>query len=101
MNNRHAQYTERVIRHSNIRKPYQGVPDTANTVVSKQLKLIDCLITQLENHGLYSNTMVGGWSNYTYRISLKKTKYPSLSANNSRTYSQKLPLFTMLRKLHT
>lgn len=77
MNNRHAQYTERVIRHSNIRKPYQGVPDTANTVVSKQLKLIDCLITQLENHGLYSNTMVGGWSNYTYRISLKKTKYPN------------------------
>ena len=77
MNNKNRrEYTERVIRLVNIRKPYQGVVDTANIVVSKQLKLIDCLITQLQNHGLFSNTMVGGSSTYVYTISLR-TKYPN------------------------
>ena len=74
--NRKSEYTERVIRLTGIRKPYQGVPDTANIIVSKQLKLIDCLITQLENHELYSNTLVGGYSNYVYRIALR-AKYPN------------------------
>lgn len=69
-------YTERVIRLKGIRKPYQGVVDTANAVVAKQLELIDCLITQLENHGLFSNTLVGGSSTYVYTISLR-TKYPN------------------------
>lgn len=69
-------YTERVIRLKGIRKPYQGVVDTANAVVAKQLELIDCLITQLENHDLFSNTLVGGRSTYVYTISLK-TKYPN------------------------
>jgi hypothetical protein len=69
-------YTERVIRLKGIRKPYQGVVDTANAVVAKQLELIDCLITQLENHELFSNTLVGGSSTYVYTISLR-TKYPN------------------------
>lgn len=78
MNNKNKRpgYTERVIRLTGIRKPYQGVPDASNTIISKQLKLIDCLITQLENHDLYSNTLVGGRSNYVYRIALK-SKYPN------------------------
>ena len=77
MNNKNRrEYTERVIRLTNIRKPYQGIVDTACAVVDKQLRLIDCLITQLQNHGLYSNTMVGGSSNYVYRIALK-SKYPN------------------------
>ena len=51
MNNKNRrEYTERVIRLTNIRKPYQGIVDTACAVVDKQLRLIDCLITQLQNH---------------------------------------------------
>jgi hypothetical protein len=77
MNNKNRrEYTERVIRLTNIRRPYQGIVDTTYAVVDKQLRLIDCLITQLQNHGLFSNTMVGGSSNYVYRIALT-SKYPN------------------------
>jgi hypothetical protein len=77
MNNKNRrEYTERVIRLTNIRRPYQGIVDTTYAVVDKQLGLIDCLITQLQNHGLFSNTMVGGSSNYVYRIALT-SKYPN------------------------
>lgn len=68
-------YTNRAWRINHIRTPYDKVPETALAITAKQIRIIDVLIDQLINHELYSNTIVSGHSNYTYRISLRH-KYP-------------------------
>lgn len=56
--------------------PYDHVPETSLSIVSRQLKIVDILIDQLKNHELYSTTNVAGSTRYVYKISLTH-KYPS------------------------
>ena len=63
-------------RIENVLVPYDHVPETSLSIVSKQLKLVDILIDQLKNHDLYSTTNIAGSSRYAYKIGLKQ-KYPT------------------------
>ena len=70
-------YSDDMGRIKHVRIPFNGLPDTALAVTAKQLKLIDILIDQLNNHGLFSTVNEGGKSKYTYHIALSQRKYPN------------------------
>jgi hypothetical protein len=72
-----SNYEDYVGRIKHVRKPFTDLPAVQLAIISKQLKLIDILIDQLQNHGLFSSVLVSGRSRYVYRIALSKSKYPN------------------------
>ena len=68
-------YSDYVGRIKHVRYPFNGLPDVSLAVTAKQLKLIDILIDQLNNHGLFSTVNCGGRSKYSYKIALSPGKY--------------------------
>jgi hypothetical protein len=81
--------------------PFNGLPDTVLAVTAKQLKLIDILIDQLNNHGLFSNVNEGGKSKYTYHIALSQQKYPNSEITSIRANFNRINLsLHLLNKDH-
>lgn len=68
-------YSDYVGRIKHVRYPFNGLPDVSLAVTAKQLKLIDILIDQLNNHELFSTVNCGGRSKYSYVIALSRAKY--------------------------
>lgn len=57
MKEHYSDYTGRI---KHVRMPFNGLPDTVLAVTAKQLKLIDILIDQLNNHGFSNVNEIGG-----------------------------------------
>jgi hypothetical protein len=68
------EHTSIAFRITNVRRPFDALYEYRTSILSKQTKLLDIIIDQLNNHGLFSTILSKGRD--TYKFALSK-KYPT------------------------